>query len=189
MEVVRQLGFSVERYSYVMMRSQANPEGLTVPEGYALRPVRPVDERVSSGSSPIAINANFENLAGHLPMPVDGLRDWFTDETYLEDGIALLLHGDTPVGTVCVMREYEDRNAADISALSVARDHRRRGLGRLLLRHAVCFAAWRGLQPVFLSLNAENDRALHLYRSEGFVVTDTVICFSRDCERASPPAP
>ena len=187
-EAVRQLGFSVERYSYVMVRSEVNSEGLTVPEGYALRPVRPVDERCFRQFAD-AINANFENLAGHLPMPADGLRDWFTDETYLEDGIALLLHGDTPVGTVCVMREYEDRKAADISALSVARDHRRRGLGRLLLRHAVCFAAWRGLQPVFLSLNAENDRALHLYRSEGFVVTDTIVCFSIDCERASPAAP
>jgi ribosomal protein S18 acetylase RimI-like enzyme len=119
-------------------------------------------------------------------MPDDGLREWFTDETYLEDGIVLLLHGDTPVGTVCVMNEYDDRKAADISALSVATAHRRKGLGRLLLKHAVCFAAARGLQPVFLSLNAENDRALHLYRSEGFVVTDKVVCFSRDCDRATP---
>ncbi len=48
MEAVRQLGFSVERYSYVMMRSQANPEGLTVPQGYALRPVRPVGRAILS---------------------------------------------------------------------------------------------------------------------------------------------
>ena len=187
-DAVRRLGFSVERYSYIMVLRDGNPKSLIVPEGYALHPIRPMDERYFPEFAN-EINANFDTLAGHLPMPADGLREWFTDETYLEDGIVLLLHGDIPVGTACVMHDYEDRGAADISALSVARGHRRKGLGRLLLKHAVCFAAWRGLRPVFLSLNAENDRALHLYRSEGFVVTEKVICFSRDCERASLASP
>ena len=187
-DAVRRLGFSVERYSFIMVLRDLNQKGLTVPEGYALQPIRPTDEHLYRGFAR-EINANFDTLAGHLPMPDDGLREWFTDETYLEDGIVLLLHGDTPIGTVCVMNEYEDRKAADISALSVAKAHRRKGLGRLLLKHAVCFAAWRGLQPVFLSLNAENDRALQLYRSEGFIVTVKVTCFSRDCERASSASP
>jgi len=187
-DAVRRLGFSVERYSYIMVLRDVNPGGLTVPEGYALHPIRPMDEHLFREFAR-ETNANFGGLAGHLPMPDDELRQWFTDETYLEDGIVLLLHGDTPVGTVCVMHEYEDRKAAGISALSVARAHRHKGLGRLLLKHAVCFAAWRGLQPVFLSLNAENDRALQLYQSEGFMVTNKVICFSRDCERAAPASP
>jgi mycothiol synthase len=186
-DAIRQIGFSVERYSYVMLLSQAKPEGLVVPEGYMLRPLRPGDQRLFRQFAH-AINANFDGLAGHLPMNPEGIREWFSEETYLEDGITAMLHGDSTVGTVCVMREFEDRTAADISALSVASDCRGRGFGRLLLQHAVCFAAWCGLQPVYLSLNAENDRALHLYRSEGFVVTDTVVCYSRDCQAPSPTA-
>lgn len=180
-QAVRQLGFAVERYSFVMVLKEPKPAGLVVPEGLTLRPIRPED-RSSVQLFADAVNASFDGLAGHLPMPPDGLRDWFSEEAYLEDGIALLLHRDRPVGTVCVMREYEDRNAGDISALTVGKGNRRQGLGRLLLRHAVCFAVWRGLQPVYLSLNAENDSALHLYRSEGFVVMDTVVCYSRACE-------
>jgi mycothiol synthase len=180
-EAVRRLGFAVERYSFVMVLKEPKPAGLVVPEGFSLRSIRPQD-----GSSfrlfADAINANFDGMAGHLPMPPDGLRDWFSEEAYLEDGIALLMQRDRPVGTVCVMREFEDRNAGDISALSVGKENRRQGLGRLLLRHAVCSAVWRGLRPVYLSLNAENDAALQLYRSEGFVVMDTVVCYSRTCE-------
>jgi len=184
-ESIREIGFSVERDSYVMMLRQDEPVGMVVPEGYTLRTIRATDDGLF-GQFADVINASFDGLAGHLPMPAEGLREWFLDETYLDDGIALLSHGDKAMGTVCVMRDVEDRNAADISAVGVASDHRGRGLGRLLLLHAACFAAWRGLHPVYLSLNAENDRALQLYLTMGFVVTDTVVCYSRDCQAPFP---
>jgi mycothiol synthase len=184
-ESIREIGFSVERYSYVMMLRQEEPVGMVVPEEYTLRTIRATDDGLF-GQFADVINASFAGLAGHLPMPADGLREWFLDETYLDDGIALLSHGDKAMGTVCVMRDVENRNAADVSALGVASDHRGRGLGRMLLQHASCFAAWRGLRPVYLSLNAENDRALQLYLSMGFVVTDTVVCYSRDCQAPFP---
>jgi ribosomal protein S18 acetylase RimI-like enzyme len=38
-----------------------------------------------------------------------------------------------------------------------------------------------GLDPVVLSVNAENEAALRLYRSEGFVLTETVVCYALDC--------
>jgi mycothiol synthase len=184
-EAVLQIGFTVERHSYVMKIDHANPTGLVVPEGLTLRTIRPGDEACFRLYAD-AINANFAELAGHLPMHPELLRDWMEEDTCLEDGIALLLQGSRAVGTVGVMRDSEDRRAGEISALSVAKDHRHRGLGRMLLRHAVCFATWRGLRPVFLSLNAENDTALRLYQSEGFVVTDTMVCFSRDFGREGP---
>ena len=48
-DAVRRLGFSVERYSYIMALRDLNPESLTVPEGYALHPIRPTDEHLFRG--------------------------------------------------------------------------------------------------------------------------------------------
>ena len=58
---------------------------------------------------------------------------------------------------------------------------RGRGLGRALLRYACAFAAGRGLDPVVLSVNAENDTALGLYQAEGFAVAEAVVCYALDC--------
>lgn len=179
-EAVLRLGFAVERYSYLMRLDKSSPAGLIVPKGLTLQSIRPSDRR-SARLFADAINASFGELAGHIPMQANNVREWEGEDTYLEGGVALLLEGRHAIGTVAVTRDVDDRNAAEISALSVARERRGQGLGRLLLHHAVCFAAWRGLRPVFLSLNAENKKALRLYQTEGFVVTDTMVCYSRDC--------
>jgi mycothiol synthase len=177
---VLQLGFTIERYAYVMKTDSPSPTGVVVPEGLTLQPIRPSDGP-SARRFADSVNASFGELAGHVPMHADLVRDWAEEETYLEDGIALLLEGGRAVGTVGVMRDSDDRNSAEVFALSVAQGRRGLGLGRLLLRHAVCFAAWRGLRPVYLSLNAENNRALRLYLTEGFAVTQTMVCYSRGC--------
>jgi ribosomal protein S18 acetylase RimI-like enzyme len=185
-EALAQLRFAIERYSYIMKIDNVSPSGLVVPEGLTLLPIHASDEH-SARLFAEAINVNFRELAGHVPMHPDLVREWIEEDTYLEDGIALLLEGSRAVGTVGVMRDSEDHGSGEIMALSVAKDHRGQGLGRLLLRHAVCFATWRGLRPVFLSLNAENCAALRLYQAEGFSVTDTMVCHSRDCSAANLP--
>ena len=179
-EAALRLGFAIERYSYVMRLDKPSPAGLAVPEGLTLLSIRPSD-RQSARQFADAINASFGELAGHIPMQANNVRAWEGEETYLEGGVALLLEGTRAIGTVAITGDVDDRNAAEIGALSVARHRRGQGLGRLLLRHAVCFATWRGLHPVFLSLNAENKKALRLYQTEGFAVTDTMVCYSRDC--------
>lgn len=182
-DAVLQLGFTVERYSYIMRIDNSSPVGLVVPERFTLQPIQPSDMH-SACLFADAVNAGFGELAGHVPMHADLVRNWMEEDTYLEDGITLLLDGQRAVGTVGVMRESDDHHSAEITALSVAKDHRGHGLGRLLLRHAVCFATWRGLRPIYLSLNAENSKALRLYQTEGFAVSDTMVCYSRDCESA-----
>jgi ribosomal protein S18 acetylase RimI-like enzyme len=186
-EALGQLGFAIERYSYVMKIDNVSPAGLVVPEGLTLLPIQASDEHFARLFAD-AINANFSELAGHVPMTVDLVLEWIEEGTYLEDGIALLLEGRRAVGTVGVMCDSEDHNAGEIMALSVAKEYRGRGLGQLLLRHAVCFATWRGLRPVFLSVNAENRAALRLYQAAGFSVTDMMVCYSRDCGAANLPS-
>lgn len=48
------------------------------------------------------------------------------------------------------------------------------------LRHSIGVAAAHGLHPITLSVNAEYDSALGLYRSQGFRQTETVVCHSLD---------
>ena len=57
---------------------------------------------------------------------------------------------------------------ADIQTLTVAREHSRRGIGRLLLTEAVAAAKEHGCQRIFLEVRADNEAALGLYRSFGF---------------------
>jgi ribosomal protein S18 acetylase RimI-like enzyme len=175
-----QLGFTIERYSYVMKLDTFPPRGLALPRGMALVPVAS-SERHATQLFADAINANFRELAGHIPMQAGRIREWEADECFLPEGIVLLMDGRRAAGTVSITRDVDDAGAAEIGALSVAGERRGEGLGRVLLRHAVCFAAWHGLHPVYLSLNAENSRALRLYESEGFVVTATMVCYARAC--------
>jgi ribosomal protein S18 acetylase RimI-like enzyme len=55
-------------------------------------------------------------------------------------------------------------------------------LGRMLLRYGVSSAHSAGFSKAVLSVNAENETALRLYRSEGFLTVETVVCYSLTCD-------
>lgn len=59
----------------------------------------------------------------------------------------------------------------DIVNLAVADEHRRRGLGRVLLRFLVEMARQDGVDQVFLEVRAGNQAARALYRGLGFEET------------------
>ena len=60
----------------------------------------------------------------------------------------------------------------DIQTLAVVPDHRRAGLGRLLLRAVLDEAGRRGVGEVLLEVRADNQAARALYEGEGFVAID-----------------
>lgn len=173
------LGFQVERRSYVLRRSGPGAPA-RFPDGYRVQHLTPADD---AGIEQFArcINAAFSALAGHTDSTADDIRAYFDDEFYLEGGICLLKQGEEAVGTVGILRDSDDPHAAEVYGLGVDSGHRGQGLGRNLLRYACAFAAGRGLDPVFLSVNAENDRALQLYLAEGFAVAEAVVCYALDC--------
>jgi ribosomal protein S18 acetylase RimI-like enzyme len=57
---------------------------------------------------------------------------------------------------------------AGVSAVEVARTHRRAGLGGALTREVFAQAAARGVHRVFLQVEADNDPAKSLYERNGF---------------------
>ena len=180
--ILAQLGFRIERYSFVLEKRAAAAAAAEArfPDGYAVHPLDPSDQ---AGLDQFArcLNSSFRELAGHADVSADDIRGWFDEEGYVEGGICLLTVDREPAGTVCVMRESEKPEAAEVMAFGILGRHRGMGLGRSLLRYACSFAACKALNPVILSVNAENETALGLYKSEGFVVTETVVCYALDC--------
>lgn len=60
-----------------------------------------------------------------------------------------------------------------INAVAVSPEARGRGVGRLLIRSAVTDARESGLSTVALHVDGTNAKALGLYESEGFTISDT----------------
>jgi mycothiol synthase len=178
--ILTRLGFRIERSSFVLQSSTAVVEEVLFPDGYAVQHLGPSDQ-VGLSQFAQCVNEAFCELAGHTDSTAADIRALFDDEGYIEGGICLLRRNQDPVGTVCLMRDAENAQAGELLALGVVNEHRGRGLGKRLLRYARSFAAGKGLDPVILSANAENETALRLYKTEGFVVTETTVCYALDC--------
>jgi mycothiol synthase len=174
--ILEGLGFQIERYSYVLQRDDLEPGEVSFPESYAVKAVEPGD-RVGLEQFVGCLNEEFRELAGHTPNRVEELATWFEDETYLEGGLCLLKRDQEPVGTIAVMRDNDNPAAGEILAFGILKAQRGRNLGRILFRYGVNLAVERGLNPVTLSVNAENDMAIRLYLSEGFQVSEAIICY------------
>jgi GNAT superfamily N-acetyltransferase len=178
--ILTQLGFHIERYSFVLRRGNAASPQPEFPHGYSVQPLVPADE---AGLRDFAdcVNSAFSHQAGHTDLSVEEIPSWFLSKAYIDGGVCLLRKGREPVGTVCVNRDVEDSDAAEISALGILAGHRGRGLGRALLRHAISLSRGEGLPFAVLSVHAVNEAALRLYRSEGFDVRETMVCYALDC--------
>lgn len=72
--------------------------------------------------------------------------------------------GDSLIGYAGLARVGAE---AEIHTLAVAPSHQRRGVGRALLRAVLDHAVGA---TVFLEVRIDNESAIRLYRSEGFVV-------------------
>lgn len=78
---------------------------------------------------------------------------------------------DVPVAGFCVC--WEVANEAHLNTLAIRPDLRRRGLGRLMLRHVLREAARRGATRATLDVRVSNEAALALYRTLGFEIGST----------------
>ena len=174
--ILEQLGFEIERYSFVLINHQPEFKALGLLPGVEIKALRPGDAQLIKGFAD-CLNDNFKHLAGHTVSTPETVSEWFSDALYLEDGMRMLFVDGKAAGTMSLTREYSDPAAAEISALSVSSRQRGRGFGRMLLQSGVNFAVERGLERVVLSVNADNRKALDLYRSANFELEQTVVCY------------
>jgi ribosomal protein S18 acetylase RimI-like enzyme len=75
------------------------------------------------------------------------------------------------VGGVGVVRESrrKSRHKADVVAMYVMPENRRRGIGKALLDHAIAFARASGVEQLVLTVTQTNAAARDLYAAAGFV--------------------
>jgi mycothiol synthase len=174
-----ELGFAVERFSFVLKYEGAAVEAPELPPGFAIRPFSVADTADVVACTELT-NINFAGMGGHVENHTEDILELFTDPSYVDDGIMLLTDNQHPVGTLQIARDEEDSSSAFVEMLSVHPDFRRRGLGRALLRKAISFAASRGFRDVYLSVNGENDTAVSLYVASGFAIVKELACYGLD---------
>lgn len=179
--ILDQLGFRVERYSFILERGEPALPAPIFPEGISVYQVNREDYQGLTQFSD-CVNQEFKDLAGHTPSTAEFIQEYFDDPCYLEGGICLLRKGEEAIGTIVMMRDVDDPEAGEIMGFGVLESQRGAGLGRNLFRYGFNFLIDRGIQPVFLSVNGENHNAIKLYQSEGFDLIESVVCFSLETE-------
>ncbi len=120
------------------------------------------------------MNDSFADHYNFSPTPVEKFLKWReTDEEISR--LTLAKDGQRIVG-VCMCEEsvlYNMENntkAGWANILGVTKSHRKRGIGRALLTEGMKWIADRGMDTIYLGLDAENRKALGLYMSLGYQV-------------------
>lgn len=110
-----------------------------------------------------------EDFDGHTTVSADWIVDCLADD----DFFALVAERDGDVvGVVTwtlVRGLFHGKKSAVIQEASVAPAHQDAGIGRALLTEAVARIKRQDVAEISISTGFENERAMHLYRSLGFV--------------------
>ena len=118
-------------------------------------------------ASPSSFSASYEEERG---TPLSTIEERLAPDS--GRNIFGAFDGDQLVGIVGVGREtaLKIRHKGFVRAMYVAETHRGQGIGRLLMKHALAFAAtMEGVRRLTISVTAGNAAAAGLYASLGFV--------------------
>jgi len=172
---VKALGFKALNYSWYMERQNYTVPEAVLPAGCSIRPLRRgIDEQNWCDLT----NKCFNSPPGGITVQMFSKE--LAQDDYIEGGVMMLYHADTPIGAIRISREHDDKGElAYISYVSVIEEYRGMGLGRVLLRKALEFALEKGLPRAGLAVSAENPRAAQLYIGEGFERVYSSICYTR----------
>ncbi|RPI19579.1 MAG: GNAT family N-acetyltransferase [Ignavibacteriae bacterium] len=173
-----EIGFEIERYSWVLSRETGNHQPAAFPAGFYLKPLHGSNDEQAFCDT---INIAFEKHAGHRHMRRAMIEEFKTEAGYLNDGLYLLWDQNKPVGTMHLVEESENGiPILFIQALSILPGYQGKGLGKNLLRAALEYGERKGYKIAALSVNAENENAANLYIREGFKMNELFICYHKD---------
>ncbi len=174
------LGFTVERFVYLLAYRSQELRPAELPLGFNLLALTPADTAEIEQLCELW-NRNYRQQLGFVGATPEFIQEAFLSDENIPEGTLLLRDGSEPVATIVVNRDNDPgEQAAEIGMVSVAPAYRGRGLGRLMLRQALAVALRHGLSPVYLSVNAENRSAVALYLSEGFTEEKGMVCYTKN---------
>lgn len=166
----RELGFTYHSSLWLFEL----PAGVAVdpprfPAGYASRALRPADDLERYVG---LMNATFADHPTPISWTVGIVRHVHGLPGFDHDGVRLVTVAGRPDALVGFSRA-EVLHEADgpvglVNQIGVLPAHRGRGLGRELLRWGITYLRGLGAGPIQLAVEAQNDRALELYRRHGF---------------------
>lgn len=131
------------------------------------------------------VNDSFSENWSFYPAEIDDFLKGRDEEIRTGDTESRLIFaqsGEKAVG-VCISTIRNDYNqqhgvkAGWSSALGVAKAHRRNGLGRMLLADSMAWLWEKGMETLYLGVDAENEKALKLYTSLGYTIEQESIVY------------
>jgi mycothiol synthase len=176
-DILMKLNFDLERYIYVMNREDDGSEiSVNFPDGFSLGTM--VFNQDEEEYMQIR-NEAFSTLVGSSPMSLEQVKDmknWFE---YWENGIRFLKHGERKIGLIRMSLHPDgDGVIAAVEPIAILPEYHRQGLGGKLLRSGLKFAQKNGVPKCTLCVNATNEKAADLYKKEGFLPVQVVLCWN-----------
>ena len=171
LEAIAAVGMVPRRSSFELERpgDVADLEPAVWPDGVASVPFR---EGVDDEEVHEMIYSVWLDVEGHTLRPLDEWRARLLGGPWFEQDLVVLArrdHGSGPVAGVALGRRF-GTEVGWVSQLAVGRPDRGAGLGRAILVEACHRLGHTGVSVIGLGVEAENERALGLYRSVGFQV-------------------
>ncbi|MDO5286428.1 MAG: mycothiol synthase [Actinomycetia bacterium] len=168
-------GFAPQRRLLVLHR--ALDPGLTrpgTPPGVVIRGFQPGDETAVLAVNAAAFADHPEQ--GRLDLP--GLRQRMAQDWFDPAGLLLALGPDqAPLGLHWTKRHSAE--LGEVYVIGVTPRATGQGLGRTLLDTGLAYLASTGCREVQLWVEADNEAAVGLYRSSGFTVAHSDVCYAR----------
>jgi ribosomal protein S18 acetylase RimI-like enzyme len=129
------------------------------------------------------LNESFVDHHNSVPYPPERLLTW---RDFMEDILMVMLAKvrGTPVG-VCISEDSvklnleKGTNSGYIPVLGVIPAYRKMGAGRAMLADGMQWLLDRGRDTIYISLVAENEKAMALYYSLGFEKSNEAVWYTR----------
>ncbi len=180
-EIITNLGFSIERYSFLFKRdtSKLTPD---FNEDYQIKPFQFNRDEIFWCD---VINKSFNFLTSHISdVTEDMVNQLQHQDGFLDTGLMMLYHRDFVIGVLSVSKdEYNGESVAYVGPIAIIPTYQRQGLGTKLLETAIAYAWNHKYKKIILSVNAENDHALGLYIREGFEKIHVAISYCYNINR------
>lgn len=173
------LGFEHERWFWMMERPRGDVRPPEWPAGVTTRVFDRSEAMLRDWNA--AYNGSFIDHWRFVPSSLEDAARYAASPGFAADGLLVAYRDGEPAG-FCRCERYPSRG--EIGVLGTTRAARGIGLGRALLRWGVAWLESHTTTPVTLVVDGDNERALSLYRSEGFEVTRTRRVLKRRAIRA-----
>jgi ribosomal protein S18 acetylase RimI-like enzyme len=138
------------------------------PDGVSIRPLDPTDDADMRTFHRI-LDTAFRDTPDYQPRTYDQWREWADAQPSVawDEWLVATVDG-TPAGVLQSSNQSLEDDEGWVKMLAVSREHRRRGAGEALLRHAFALYAAKGRAKVGLGVDLENPtEPARLYQAVG----------------------